>query len=250
MTVSATISIKRFDPSVDNEPYIKDYQIIDFDTTIGPLSVLKALHWINNNVEPIAYDYNCRRASCGLCGMMVNGAAKLACMTQVNDGDEILLEPLSGFPVIRDLIVDNDRAHQRFVQASVNLKTSSPDAVCKPIDPPEKWWDELAAHNLCRECMLCYASCQALQQDNMWNTFAGPGALAQVYGKHISGIDESDRVAQAVELGVFQCVQCGMCSTVCPARIPTAQNNKNLMDEAIDRGIAPIDNETPWWPMI
>lgn len=250
MATSAKITILRFDPSVDAEPYTKDYEVKDFDTTAGPLSVLKALHWINNNIEPIGYEYNCRRATCGLCGMMINGEARLACMTEVKDGDTVLLEPMPGFPVLRDLIVDTERAQRRFVQADVQLKTSSPDKVCQPINPPEKWWDTISNHTLCRECMLCYASCMALQNNDKWNVFAGPGALAQVYGKHISGIDESDRVAQAVDLGVFECMQCGMCSKVCPSRIPTMENNKALMEEAEQRGIAPKSENTSWWPMV
>ena len=250
MAVNAKVRILRFDPSVDSEPYEKEYEITGFDTTSGPLSVLKALHWINNNIEPIAYDYNCRRASCGLCGMMINGEPRLACMTAIEDGDTVLLEPLAGFPVIRDLIVDNEKAKRRFVQASVNLKTSSPDKICKPIEPAEKWWDVISNHTFCRECMLCYSTCMSLQQADRWTTFAGPGALAQIYGKHISGIDESDRVAQAVEMGVFECMQCGNCTSVCPARIPTSENNKALMDEAESRGIAPKGDKTSWWPMI
>ena len=76
MTVSARVRILRFDPGIDPEPYYKDYDIADYDTSAGPLTVLKALHWINLHIEPIAYDYNCRRTTCGLCGMMIDGEPK------------------------------------------------------------------------------------------------------------------------------------------------------------------------------
>jgi succinate dehydrogenase/fumarate reductase iron-sulfur protein len=250
MADSATLRIRRFDPSTDPEPYYKEYEITGFDTESGPLTVLKALHWINLHIEPIAYDYNCRRTSCGLCGVMVDGEAKLGCMAPITMGKEVTVEPLLGFPIIRDLIVDTSIAHQRFLQTSVSIKTSGPDEVCRTNISAENWWNVTSHHVSCRECMLCYSSCQALQSFNRWDSFAGPGALQQIYLRHIDEIDESDRVKQAVDLGVFECVQCGMCTKVCPAHIPTCENNRRLMDEAEQSGLKPSDERTSYWPML
>lgn len=250
MAVNATVKVLRFDSTIDAEPYYKEYQIKDYDTTAGPLTALKALHWINLHIEPIAYDYNCRRTSCGMCGMMVNGESKLACRTPIDDGETVTLDPLAGFPVVRDLIVDTERAHRRFVQSSASIKTSSPDKVLQPVADGEFWWNEISHHSTCRECMLCYSSCMALQPGNKWDKFAGPGALHQIYMRHIDGIDESDRIAQAVEMGLFECVQCGMCTKVCPARIPTKENNKKMMDIAEERSLKPQAESTSYWPMV
>lgn len=251
MSVNATVKILRFDPSVDQEPYYKEYEISDYDNaSSGPLTVLKALHWINRYIEDVAYDYNCRKGFCGLCGMLIDGQAKLACETGVKNGGTVTLEPLSGFPVIRDLIVDTNKAYEQIVRSAVNIKTSSPDKVLQRVENSAEWYAKLQPHVMCRECYLCYASCMALQTGKKWGVFAGPAAMQQIYARHIDGIDESDRIAQAVELGLFECVQCGMCTQVCSAGIPTRENNLKMMEEAEGRGLKPKGEATSYWPMV
>jgi succinate dehydrogenase/fumarate reductase-like Fe-S protein len=64
------IKLLRFDPSQDAKPYHKTYEVPYSDQDLGPMSALKALHYIHQNIEPIGYDYHCRFGGCGRCAIM------------------------------------------------------------------------------------------------------------------------------------------------------------------------------------
>lgn len=250
MADSIKLTIQRFDPTVDEKPYTKDYEIPTDQEPDEIWSVLKCLRYINQNIEPVAYDYNCRWGGCGRCGVMVDGIPKLACWARVNPGESHTVEPLSGFPVVRDLVVDNANAYDRFVQADLSIKTYQPMTEVKELDP-DVWWGNAdgsdegmteKCFNRCRECMSCYTVCTALKQ-GAWDKFVGPGAMMEIAARYLDTEDQSDRLSQAVFSGVFSCVQCGLCTQVCPAHIDIKAVNKRLMDDAIAKGLVTGDEE-------
>jgi succinate dehydrogenase/fumarate reductase iron-sulfur protein len=242
-----TITIKRFDPSTDKQPYEKKYEVPD-DPDFAPMTALKALHYIHRYIEPIAYDYNCRRGTCGRCAIIVDGKPKLACLTELTGRHRF--EPLSSFPVIRDLVVDKHTAYTRFINSNHTIKTLGPKDVLKPINT-NFWEDVIYPINACRECMCCYTACQALNDFKKWGSFAGPGAMQEIYLRHIDGEDKSDRIEQAVFSGLFDCVQCGMCTEVCPSGIKSAENIKEMMEKARKKGLEmDVESATSWWPML
>lgn len=241
------ITIQRFDSSVDTELYETTYEVPD-DPDFAPMTALKALHYINRYEEPIAYDYNCRRGSCGRCAIMVDSEPKLACLYELTGNHTFA--PLTGFPVIRDLVVDKQEAYAKFVQSNHTIKTLGPTDVLKPIDG-DFYRDIIYPLNACRECMLCYASCQALNDFHKKGSYAGPGAMQQIYLRHVDGEDKMSRVEQAVFAGLFECVQCGNCTTVCPSLIPGAEHIKEMMDEATVQNLKPAKGEkSTYWPMV
>lgn len=242
-----TITIKRFDPSTDAESYVTEYEV-PADPDFEPMTALKALHYINKNVEPIGYDFNCRRGTCGRCAIMVDGNPSLACTTALTG--KHTFEPLAGFPVVRDLIVDKKKAYARFLDSSHTIKTLGPKEVLKPIDG-ETWRKIIYPLNACRECMCCYAGCQALQTMHKWGSYAGPGAMQAIYLRSIDGEDKSSRVEQAAFAGLFECIQCGNCTLNCPAGISAAENIKSMMDSAEEMGLKPASADgSTWWPTI
>lgn len=245
MADSYKISIKKFDSSVDAEPTVVTYEVPD-DPAFAPMTALKALNYINRFCEPIAYDFNCRRGTCGRCAMMVDGEACLACQKVLTG--EHTIEPLAGFPVIRDLVVDRSAAYQRFVGANSSIKTMGPKDVLKPMEG-KKYREEIYPLSACRECMSCYSECMALKDMGLWGAYAGPGAMQAIYLRTVDGEDVSDRIEQAVFSGLFNCVQCGRCSQVCPSGIPCAENIKSMMDQAEERGLKPTAEPTSWWPV-
>ncbi|MDR2493072.1 MAG: 4Fe-4S dicluster domain-containing protein [Coriobacteriales bacterium] len=246
MPESYSITIKRFDAQVDTRPYHAVYEVPD-DPEFAPMTALKALHWINYHVEPVAYDYNCRRGTCGRCAIMVDDEPRLACLHALTGTHHFA--PLTGFPVVRDLVVNKHKAYARFVMSSHSIKTLTPDGVLQPLSG-QFWRDKIYPLNACRECMCCYASCHALNVFNKWGRFAGPGALQEIYLRHIDGQDRSDRIEQAVFSGLFECVQCGNCTTNCPALIASSENIKEMMDEAERRGLMPQGEATSYWPVL
>lgn len=243
------VKILRFDPSADKAPYYKSYSIPYEDLDIGPLSALKALRYINHEIESIGFDYNCRFGGCGRCAITVDGTPRLACFAPLSADKEHTLEPLHGFPVIRDLVVDRGKAYARFLDSGAAIKTIDP--IVKPKDiEPKLWWNTLSPLNRCRECMSCYSVCTALQVENRWESFIGPGAMMQIYQRAVDTMDQADRISQAAFSGAFQCVQCGLCNTVCPAHIPIKENIAELQKKAEARNLKPTDTTSPNWPLL
>lgn len=225
----------RFDPTVDEKPYFKEYIIPWQEDESDMMTGLQVLHYIYENIEPIVYDYNCRGSICGRCGMVIDGVARLACYTKLTPGVHTF-EPLKGFTVIRDLMVDKSSAMQKFVETHVAKKTLNPVTKSDDIDY-ELYWNTLERLNNCRECMICYDVCAALKVND--HDYIGPGAMMQVAFRHVDPYDEADRVAQAVDSGLWKCVMCGSCDIVCPAQIPHVNLLQMLRDAAEERGLKP-----------
>jgi succinate dehydrogenase/fumarate reductase iron-sulfur protein len=99
------VKLFRFDPTKDNKPRYEEYQV----PMIPDMSVLGVLNYIYEELDSsIAYYSSCRFGRCGGCTVIVNGKARLACLTAASE--EMTVEPLQGYMVIRDLIVDLDKS--------------------------------------------------------------------------------------------------------------------------------------------
>lgn len=230
-----TISLKvfRYDPSVDTEPTFKTYEVPWKEYT----TALECLHYVNENIEPIAFDFCCRSSLCGRCSMMVDGRPFLAC-TKVLDTGEYTLEPLKGFPVIRDLVVDHSHVMEKVVATGLAVESMQPITTLKNI-PYDLYWNTLEPLNMCRECMCCYTVCPVLQEENKWESFIGPAAMAQIAMRHLDPEDQADRVTQAALSGIFDCTLCGKCAAVCPSQIPHVDIFTQLQAAAEEAGMKP-----------
>ena len=77
-------------------------------------TVLDALRWIQLRKDPtLALRHSCFHASCGTCGVRVNGREGLGCVTALSDvsGDTVTIEPLANLPVLNDVVSDVDAVH-------------------------------------------------------------------------------------------------------------------------------------------
>ena len=107
-TSSFILKVARFDPVEDSKPSYRDYEI----PSSGSMSVLMALEYIYEHVdETLAFRrYCCGTARCNSCLMRANGKKIRACSTLVEEGKALVVEPLEGYRVIKDLVVDfNDK---------------------------------------------------------------------------------------------------------------------------------------------
>ncbi len=236
MANSIKAKVFRYDPTVDAAPYYQDYDVPWQEDESGFMTGLQVLHYIYENVDPIAYDHNCRASLCGRCSMVIDGKPGLACYTPLQPGEHTF-EPLEGLPIVRDLIVDRASYMRKFIDTAVAKKTVDPVVQSDPIDY-DLYWNTLEYLNNCRECMCCYDVCPALQERSQWD-YIGPGAMMQVAFRHLDPHDEADRVSEAVFSGLWNCDLCGKCSTVCPAQIDHMSLLSLLQSEAEDRGLKP-----------
>jgi fumarate reductase iron-sulfur subunit len=214
--------IFRFNPEDKNsEPHTDVFEI---DETPF-MSLYIALSKIRETLDPgLQFDFACRSATCGSCGMMVNGRPALACRTLTSDLPEnIQLYPLPAFKLIGDLSVDTGtwfRAMAERTEAWIHEQL--------PFDPEaeeERMSDDIAAAiyegDRCIECGCCVASCGAANLDSEFLAGAGLNRLARFM------IDPRDQRSDADwfevvagEQGVFGCVGMMACADVCPKELP------------------------------
>ncbi len=119
------VEVYRYNPDTDKAPYMKAYEI---DTHGKDLMVLDVLELLKAQDEGLAYRRSCREGVCGSDGMNINGKNGLACIKSISEATggsgKLVLRPLPGLPVIRDLVVDMTQFYDQY-------KRSSP--ICKMI---------------------------------------------------------------------------------------------------------------------
>ena len=234
-----TARVFRYDPSVDAEPSFASFEVPYEDNQgDGFMTALQVLHYINEYIEPIGYDFCCRSGLCGRCSMLVDGTPGIACRIGLTPGEHTF-EPLPGFEVIRDLVVNKDRAYKKILAVDPQTKTVDPIVELAPIDH-DLYWNTLERINMCRECYSCYAACPVIQGGG-WSTYAGPAAMMVLAMHDLDTRDQSDRIGQAAFEGLFDCIQCGSCTQVCPSYIPITELIGQMQQKAEERGLKPSD---------
>ncbi|HEY8761075.1 MAG TPA: 2Fe-2S iron-sulfur cluster-binding protein, partial [Candidatus Dormibacteraeota bacterium] len=100
------VTVQRFNPETDDKPRYETYQV----PYRADWVVLDAILYIKDQLDAtLSYRWSCRMGICGSCGMNVDGYPKLTCSTHLREYRQgLTIEPLSNFPVIRDLVVDID----------------------------------------------------------------------------------------------------------------------------------------------
>lgn len=220
----------RYDPSIDVTPAYVNYEI----PWREDLTVLEVLRWIHENVDPISWRYSCRGMMCLKCGLQVNEEPRLACITLVKPGEEILIEPLQGFPVIKDLVVDYTKVRERESRARHWLQRAMPAEEPEVID----YQRHLTCLELmkCKACYLCHSVCPVV--DVAWDKFCGPTVRMRIALRAYDPRDEADRLKQLVAEGLWLCSLCLKCKEVCPRDIdiPTL-TVKDLREKAVAEGL-------------
>lgn len=192
-------------------------------------TVLDALLYAKSYVDPsINIRYSCRMASCGSCGMKINGIPRLACYTKISElqGDTITCEPLANFPHIRDLVTDFSQFfdhHKRmepFIQ-NENADITDPKKLSEFKQTPEDL-DKFLQFSYCIRCGLCYSACPTVATDVL---FPGPQALSQMYRYYIDSRDTASKSRFNIideRHGIWRCHFAGSCSAVCPKGVDPA----------------------------
>jgi succinate dehydrogenase/fumarate reductase iron-sulfur protein len=208
-----------------------------FDVEIGePAMVLDVLLALQRTDASIAFRYSCRVAMCGTCAIRVDGRPVLACRTPVTAATEtLLLEPLAGLPVVRDLIVDTGPFWKawRSVEPWFTPPTHGEPRVLPAGDGSR---DAVEAGLDCISCGACWTACDLGGAEH---GFAGPAALNRAMTLAADARDGArGRRLRLVsqEGGVTRCHYIHGCSGACPKGIDPAASIRRLRRWSIGVG--------------
>jgi succinate dehydrogenase / fumarate reductase iron-sulfur subunit len=207
-------SIYRFNPDVDKDPYMQDY---DIELAPDTRMLLDAILQIKELDDTLSLRRSCREGVCGSDAMNINGKNGLACMTPLADIKQpVVLRPLPGLPVIRDLIVDMEQFFEHYNSIKPYLINNDPPPATERLQSPE---DRAKLDGL-YECILCGA-CTASCPSFWWNPdkFVGPAGLMQAY-RFISDSRDQAQEERLENLEdpyrLYRCHNIMNCVDVCP----------------------------------
>ncbi|MGL6028389.1 MAG: succinate dehydrogenase iron-sulfur subunit [Legionella sp.] len=223
-TRTLTLSIYRYNPEVDAKPYMKDYQL-DVAAKSDPMLLTLLERLKAEQDSSITYRRSCREGVCGSDGMNINGTNGLACITHLSklNTDKIVIRPLPGFPVIRDLAVDLSQFYQQYERIEPYLQNDEVAPAQERLQSPE----ERAQLDGLYECILC-ACCTSSCPSFWWNPekFVGPAGLLQARRFLADSRDKATnhRLNKLQDpFSVFRCRTIMNCTNVCPKGLNPTQ---------------------------
>ncbi|EPL6455815.1 MULTISPECIES: succinate dehydrogenase iron-sulfur subunit [Providencia] len=212
-------SIYRYNPDVDNAPRMQDYTL---EVPEGrDMMLLDALIQIKEQDPTLSFRRSCREGVCGSDGLNMNGKNGLACITPLSaltrNGKKIVIRPLPGLPVVRDLIIDMTQFYTQYEKIRPYLinDNKNPPARENLQTPAQR--EKLDGLYECILCACCSTSCPSF----WWNPdkFIGPAGLLAAYRFLIDSRDtETDSRLDDLNdaFSVFRCHSIMNCVNVCP----------------------------------
>jgi len=217
-----TLQVTRYRPEEEARPTVQEYEVPCRKEWV----VLDGLNYVKDQLDgTLSYRWSCRMGICGSCGMNVNGEPKLTCATFLADyaPGPVRVEPLTNFPVVRDLVVEISDFMRKLTEVKPWLVRHEE----KPLSEGEHrqtpaQMDEYKQFSMCINCLLCYAACPVYGLDPK---FIGPAAiaLAQRYNPDSRDQGAAERLEVLSEHeGVWGCTFVGECTRACPKHVDPA----------------------------
>lgn len=223
------------------------YEEFNIEETPG-MNVLEGLFYVQERLDgSLCFRYSCRGAVCGSCSMLINKVPRLARRTQVSNAmnemtvdavqwgplarpavsiarDEILIEPLPNFEVLRDLIVDMEHFYELLENIKPWVSSGKEVPEGGNIMSPELE-QKIEVYTNCILCAVCHGSCPAAARDE---TYLGPAVLAKAWRFYLDPREnDNEKLArfEAVdnESGVWGCDVVFKCTAVCPKKVTPTQ---------------------------
>jgi succinate dehydrogenase / fumarate reductase iron-sulfur subunit len=211
------VSVYRYNPDVDEVPVMRDMTV---DLPEGKdLMVLDVLELLKTQDPTLSYRRSCREGVCGSDGINMNGRNGLACITPVSEvakRGKLVLRPLPGLPVVRDLVVDMTQFYEQYEKVTPYLINHKPPPAQERLQSPEDR-EKLDGLYECILCACCSTSCPSF----WWNPdkFIGPAGLLQAY-RFIADSRDTATAERLADLddpfSVFRCRGIMNCVSVCP----------------------------------
>ena len=207
----------------------RDEEFVEYEYSLKEATLLQVLDEIKTKQDKtLSFASGCRSSVCGSCAMRVNGKEVLACSYKVKDGDSV--EPLRNASVLRDLVVDMDKAYAFNAKAKAWL---SIEATNKRLTQEDEKINEVQSD--CILCSACYSACPVYVVNP---EFLGPFALTRVW-KYVGDKREESEQAKIENVqssGVWDCTLCNECTLVCPQNISSKADIEKLRMKSAQYG--------------
>jgi succinate dehydrogenase / fumarate reductase iron-sulfur subunit len=214
--MQVTLKIRRFNPEKDPGPWWGEYKF-EAEPTDRLLDALNHVKWYHDGT--LTYRRSCAHGVCGSDAMLINGRNGLACKLLLkNLGSKITVEPMRGFHVIKDLLVDMESFFDKYKAIKPYLINQSPEPDqerLQSIEDREKFDDTTK----CILCGACTTSCPSF-----WGNpeYLGPAAIVNahrfIFDSRDEGQEERLAVLNSTE-GVWRCRTIFNCVEACPRGI-------------------------------
>ncbi len=228
------VKILRYQPGKDDKPGWQDFAIsVEDEATI--LDVLNEIHWRHDGT--LAYRRSCRSSICGSCAMKVNGRNVLACETPIHRfGSKLKIEPLSGFEIIKDLVVDLEPFFAKLKRIKPYLIVDKP-LPDKEFVQTQEQLEQIGESTLCILCAACSAACPSSWPNQ---EYLGPAALLKAYRFVFDSRD--DGADQRLEIvndknGVWRCHTIFNCMEACPKKIKITEYLSLLKVKVVENSL-------------
>jgi succinate dehydrogenase / fumarate reductase, iron-sulfur subunit len=230
-----TFRIYRYEPDVDVRPRM---QVFETEVGDGERMLLDALIKLKTIDPSLSFRRSCREGICGSDAMNINGKNGLACLTNMRSLPRtVVLKPLPGLPVIRDLIVDMTQFFAQYHSIKPYLINNDPPPDRERLQSPAAR-DEL---NGLYECILC-ACCSTACPSFWWNPdkYVGPAGLLQAYrfladSRDLATEERLDNLQDPYRL--FRCRDILNCVDVCPKGLVPAAAIGKIKQMMVRRGV-------------
>ena len=221
MSETRVFEIYRYDPDRDQKPYMQTYEI---EVLPHDRMLLDVLVRLKAQDETLSFRRSCREGVCGSDAMNINRKNGLACITNLRElPRHIVLLPLPGLPVVRDLIVDMTAFFKQYHSIKPYLINDTPPPERERRQTPEER-DQLDGLYECILCACCSSACPSF----WWNPdkYVGPAGFLQAYRFLVDSRDEAtgerlDNLDDPYRL--FRCRTILNCTDVCPKGLNPAK---------------------------
>lgn len=223
------LKIKRQD-SPESKPYWQHFEVHSKPHS----NVIACLQDIQRNpvtlqgekVNPVNWESSCLEEVCGSCTMVINGRVRQACTALVDKLEQpIVLEPMTKFPVVRDLQTDRTRMFKNLKKIKGWIEIDGTYDIGEGPTIPEK--KRVKAYSL-SQCMTCGCCLEACPQFTKTNKFMGAATFSQVklFNMNPTGAMTNEERLEAVmeEGGIADCGNAQVCVEVCPKNIPLTES--------------------------
>ena len=214
--MQVTLRIKRFNPETDSKAHFEEYTV-DVEGTDRVLDALNEVKWRIDGT--LTYRRSCAHGICGSDAMRINGRNRLACKVLMKDlGKRVTIEPLIGFKVEKDLLVDMEPFFNAYKSVKPYLiADDAPSAGERLQSPPDR-----ARFDDTTKCILCAACTSSCPITWTSDDFVGPAAIVNahrfIFDSRDKGANDRLRILNA-QSGVWRCRTIFNCTDACPRDI-------------------------------